>query len=42
MEGFLQFLQRMMKILAMPGRLSIMLKANIRIWTDNTSKRQVI
>ena len=41
MEAFLQILQRTMKILAMPGRLSAMLKANIRIWAMiSVSKQQ--
>ena len=42
MENFLQILQRTMKILAMPGRLSTILMANIKNWADETSKRQVI
>ena len=42
METFLQILQRTMKILAMPGRLSTILMANIKIWTNKGSKRQVV
>ena len=30
MENFLQILQRMMKLLAMPGRLSMILMDNIK------------
>ena len=41
MENFLQILQRTMKILAMPGRLSTILMAYIKNWADETSKRQV-
>ena len=41
MEDFLQILQRTMKILAMPGRLSTILMANIKNWADETSKRKL-
>ena len=39
---FLPILQRTNKILAMPGRLSTILMANIKFWAHNVSKRQVI
>ena len=42
MKSFLQILQRMMKILAMSGRLSTILMANIKKWADKASKRQII
>ena len=34
METFLQILQHTMKILAIPGRLSTILMAHIKIWTE--------
>ena len=42
MENFLQILQRTMKILAMAGRLSMILMANIKHWADKASKQQVL
>ena len=39
MENFLQILQRTMKILGIPGRLSTILMADIKKWADEASKR---
>ena len=39
MENFLQISQRTMKILAIPGRLSMILMANIKNWTNKITKK---